>query len=209
MSNNYLEISKEENSQTQNKVSETGTEMFNEQWDPANIVRNELKEFTDLDSQFNRLNYITEFNYQTKYSYPIFENIYAQITALNKAKKASPVELGLSDYLITSEGVINENWSSTVSIPSKIIEINETFVILECLIDYENKTLEKRKFKRSLLEGKCDLYPEYIVIVKISEKPGKIQFEFENGMNLGFEKYFCETDYLTDIDSISIEKAII
>lgn len=132
----------------------------------------------------------------------VFER-YITENKISESKRENFTEDDLSDYVITGDGLINENWKSTISIPSQVIEVNNDFVILECLIDYEKKELELRKFKRSLFEDKFLLKSKSIIVLKIFEKPGKLQIEFEDGRNLGLEKYFDENYYLDNLDSVN------
>lgn len=209
MSSKYLEISKtkEQNNKLdvesyQSKVRDLLMETMNRHFFSARIS----KTFSSFDTHQN--DFSENIGSVTKLHQSFLENLYNIYEENTKQKISKPDPSELSDYVITSEGVVNENWTSTVSLPSQIIEVNQDFVILECLIDYEKRILEKRKFKKSILEQKCRLILSNIILLKISEKPGKIQFEFEDAMNLGYDKYFSISEYISDFDSIDTGKFI-
>lgn len=105
-----------------------------------------------------------------------------------------------SDFVINAAGEFKEHWSSTEMIPAKLIEVSPNVVLLECLVDYEQKIYELREFRRSLLEGKIEFSTNAIILIKYFERPGKFVIEFEPGNNLNYEQYFITDD--TDVDSI-------
>ncbi len=197
MSKNYLKIS-------DRPENDPLTELpFEDAKDNIRLFsENDLSE-SSLSLFGNRFDFdLLSYNLNTTSESQFFEDLHLP------SKKSPELEDDLSDYTITGDGFISENWSSTFTIPSNIIEVNNEFVILECLIDYQNKILETRRFKRTLLDGKCRLFPNHIIILKISERPGKIQFEFEDGANFGYEKYFNPSEYLPDASSINTGKLI-
>jgi hypothetical protein len=205
MSKKYLEISK-----IDEKSQRTNVEGFH--WIDShffNFIRHSYKNVLDknIEQNTSEVNFLSHFKSEADRAYLLFDNSY-EIDKDLKNKQPSKVETELSEYVITSEGVVNEHWTSVLSLPSQIIEVNDSFVLMECLLDYEKQILEKRKFKRNLVEGKCKMALYSIVILKISEKPGKLQFEFQDGMNLGYEKYFTESNYILDIDSLDTGKFI-
>jgi hypothetical protein len=91
---------------------------------------------------------------------------------------------------IGANGFIEEKWDSTTDIPAKIIEVDSLHLTMECLIDPEKEQFQNRKFKRTLFEDDFKLRLDKIYLIRIRERKGKIQFEFLDGSNLGFEHYF-------------------
>ena len=205
MSRNYLEISK-----TLEQPEKVNLESLRSKISNLLLREQDLLNFvskSNFESNLQNTNYLDTFHYFNQVTYQNVDNAEKIHEDLIKPK-VSITEKDLSDYVITSEGLVDENWTSVVTIPSQIIEVNEHFVVMECLLDYEKKILEKRKFKKNILEKKFNLILFNILILKIFEKPGKIQFEFKDGKHLGYERYFSVTDYIGEIDSIETGKLI-
>lgn len=128
----------------------------------------------------------------------VFSSNLSDLEIVKKQDLASQKEY--SEYAITSEGLLNERWDSTVTIPCMIIEITESTILLDCIVDIEEDTIEVRRFKKSLFGKDCRLTINGIILLKVYEKPGKITYELKDGTNLGFEKYFqdkSDDEYLT------------
>ncbi len=104
-----------------------------------------------------------------------------------------------SDFVIGSNGDLFEDWKSTEVIPSKLIEVNKNYILLDCLIDSETGECETRKFKRSFIDGKFPLRGSTIVLIKLFERPGKFVIEFEDGSHKGYERYFDIDEDVSDI----------
>ena len=70
-----------------------------------------------------------------------------------QTKEIDAKEIELSNLQITGDGIISDKWDKIENIESRIIEVSDQDVILECLVDYENKTFENRIFPKNLIEG--------------------------------------------------------
>jgi hypothetical protein len=105
----------------------------------------------------------------------------------------------LSKISVTSGGVIEETWTSIQKVPSRIIEISDHFVILECLVDISNRTYEHRKFDKADFETGIPLKDGQLILIKISSKPLKKLIEFIDGTNLIQAEYFKENDLFKDL----------
>jgi hypothetical protein len=128
-------------------------------------------------------------------------------TVPNITRRTKPSETPFEtspDYEINESGELFENWDVTETWPAKLIEVNNDFVLLECLIDYQNKEYSLRQFPRAVMEGKIPFRFGTFVIIKVFMRPGKQVFEYEHDFKAEYKKYF-ETDN-SDIDSIRIGK---
>jgi hypothetical protein len=119
-------------------------------------------------------------------------------------KQTEFTEEEISAVSIHQDGFFIENWTSTTTIPAKIVEITKDYVMMDCVLDEGVSRIEKRKFIRSLIR-ESDLYIDSIIAIKIFERPGKTIHEFINGANLGLEQYF-EDNF--DYDSLDFGKPI-
>lgn len=123
----------------------------------------------------------------------------SEVTLEKLNSVATPGTSELSDYTITSGGIIEEQWDIIQTIPARLLEVNENHVILECLIDVENKTFQNRKFEKDLLEGIIPLVSFYPLIIRIFKRKGERKFNFIDGKNL-IDISLFEENYFQDLN---------
>jgi hypothetical protein len=73
--------------------------------------------------------------------------------------------------------ILNENWDFSETIHSKVTNITEEVVELECLIDRKNSIIEQRRFPKILFEGLKKLEPSALIILKTKMKKGTYKLE--------------------------------
>jgi hypothetical protein len=92
-------------------------------------------------------------------------------------------------------------WVKEETIPSRILEINDNTVILECLMDAENHLFENRVFEKKLLEGVVDLEQDGLVLIEVMSRKGEIRFLFKEGENFINPDIFAEPDYASQLEN--------
>ena len=112
----------------------------------------------------------------------------------------------LSEISINSLGIIEESWNSILKIPGRIIEVTETTVVLECVIDLEKKTIQERTFKKDLFNGAVPLQEYQLVLIKIFQRTGKISYEFLNGNGLVKKSTFPDENFFEHLKGSAIDK---
>ena len=116
----------------------------------------------------------------------------------------SPQEL--SSYSITPIGDLLELFTSTEYLYSRVIEISNNFMLLECIIDYNDLKYDIRKIERSLIPNELQSLNK-IICIKISKRPGKFVSEFYEASDLGSSKYFeIDENIYNDLDTGSAIK---
>lgn len=95
--------------------------------------------------------------------------------------EVKPIKNFLRDKGFISE----ESWSSTIMIGGKIMEVDENFVYVECLINKENKIFEIRKFSKQLFED-C-LFSEIgnLILIRIRTKTGSQRIDILDAKGMG------------------------
>lgn len=68
---------------------------------------------------------------------------------------------------INSEGIVNKRYSLLNEFASRVIEINQTEVVVEMITDIEHKLIETRHFNKGLFEGLIDLRQGRLIIIQI------------------------------------------
>lgn len=104
----------------------------------------------------------------------------------------------ISNYRITSGGIIEDHWDIIHNIPARLLEFNEKEVVLECLIDTENKIFQNRKIEAFLIQGIIPMELLYPVIIKIFKRKGEQKTQFIDGKNL-IDLSLFEEDYFKNI----------
>ena len=87
-------------------------------------------------------------------------------------------------------GRVEERWDIINYYPARIVEIKESFVFLDCVVDRESSQIELWKFKREIIGDSCDLKEGNIILITYLQRPGKITYTFQNANNLHYGHYF-------------------
>ncbi len=111
----------------------------------------------------------------------------------------------LSDIEVTPSGIKSNTKILLNEFSSRIIEINSIEVIVECIVDTENITIETRRFNKLLFEGLKNLVQGRLIIIQflqgrleqtikiIGDVDGRVN---ENDFNLNTpEKILREIDF--------------
>lgn len=138
----------------------------------------------------------------------------AKETIISKSKKIvshssiTEEEKELSDISINRDGIVEEHWASIQKVPSRVIEVSEHFVILECLVDIQNRVYEERSFEKGMFENAIPLINEQLILIKISSRPLKKLIEFVDGTNLIPKSYFDYSNIFEDLKDKRIFKEL-
>lgn len=100
---------------------------------------------------------------------------------------------------------INENWSEIKNYDARIIEIGDSKIKLDCLVDRENKKFQTRLFDKSLFTNIHDLIAGKYILVRVFKKPGKVSFTINDGENLVDKSNFENHPEFADLDYINHE----
>jgi predicted KAP-like P-loop ATPase len=73
----------------------------------------------------------------------------------------------LSKIEINSDGIVNKRYSLLNEFASRVIEINQSEVVVEMITDIEHKLIETRHFNKGLFEGLADLRQGRLIIIQI------------------------------------------
>jgi hypothetical protein len=169
-------------------------------------------------------NVLSKFNLDTPIKEWQFENVFKSLTdislvhqkmtallktrSISKEKSTSDfsVDVEKSNYKITADGVIEDYWLDVENVESRIIDFTVNNVILECLVDVENKKFQNRTFSKSLLDG-IPLAVNQPILIKIFTGKNEIKFQFINGNGIINLDNF-EIDYFKDVSFDLFSKKI-
>lgn len=84
--------------------------------------------------------------------------------------------LNISSNVKTTE----ESYSSVETIYAQILDVTPKQVILNCLLDKEQKIFQTRKFDKIPFENTVDLTLDKFVEIKIYTRPGERKFTYKN-----------------------------
>jgi hypothetical protein len=76
--------------------------------------------------------------------------------------------------------------SDPLEIPSVILDINNDYIILHCLVDIENKKFQRRKFSIEPFKGLGELVEGDGIIITIETNVGERSFKFRQDNNIKF-----------------------
>ncbi len=82
--------------------------------------------------------------------------------------------------------------------PGEIIEIEEDFVLINCLLDKEKRVFQIRRFDKGPFENYIDLKVGNYILLKSITKPGSRLFEFSNEPS-DLSNYFAKEDYFKEL----------
>jgi len=94
-----------------------------------------------------------------------------------------------------SDSVILKGWKNIENISARLIESNDEQVILECLIDKENKIYEERIFRPSLFKG-LNKNIGSLFYLRFYERSNELKMQIHDDPELTFKDDFPKLDYV-------------
>jgi hypothetical protein len=79
------------------------------------------------------------------------------------------------------ETILNEHWEVNESIQGKILKSNEKEVFVDCLIDFDAKIIQSRKFPIILFQNLSEIVPNKPVLIKTKTMKGSIRIDVYSG----------------------------
>ena len=123
---------------------------------------------------------------------------------------AGPDE-GLSEAIArASNGMFHgfeEHYPISMTIDAKIIEVNETTVTMECLVNPSERVFQERTFALTLLDGAVPVRLGQFIQIRVFQKPGKIVHVFIDGSKLVQRERFEYHPALSEEDYRAFEKS--
>ncbi len=118
---------------------------------------------------------------------------------------------GLSEAIArASSGMFHgfeEQYPISMTIDAKIIEVNETTVTMECLVNPSERVFQERTFDLTLLDGAVPVRLGQFVQIRVFQKPGKIVHTFIDGSKLVQRERFEYHPALSEEDYRAFEKS--
>lgn len=90
--------------------------------------------------------------------------------------------------------------STTESFYGQIIDVKAHSVLVDCLVDEEQRKFQRRRFDRQPLEGAVNLEEGGYIFIRIINKSGSKTFEFSNTKSEKLATLFSKDGLLDDID---------
>ncbi|MGA7723302.1 MAG: RNA-binding protein [Ignavibacteriaceae bacterium] len=105
-----------------------------------------------------------------------------------------------------------ESKKSRVSLETfycKIYDVDNDYILASCMINQEKNLIEKRKFKREMLEGILQFYIGETFKIKVFSNKGEIKFKFEKDDSFLFrEKKEDNENMFDDLENYQFFKPI-
>ena len=96
-----------------------------------------------------------------------------------------------------SDRVVIQGWKNIENISARLIEFSEDQIVLECLIDKENKTYEERVFRPSLFVNyKLDI--GNLFYLRFFERPNEIKMEVHDDPSLTSKDDFPKLEFVKE-----------
>lgn len=95
---------------------------------------------------------------------------------------------------LASETIFISGWKNVENISSRLIEIYENTVVLECLIDRELNIFEEREFRSSLFSEE-DLALGNLFLLRVFDRQNESRLEIHTDPKLTLQKDFPNIDF--------------
>lgn len=106
-------------------------------------------------------------------------------------EKKSPIETVIEE----TDTVIITEWKNVENISARLIEFYDDKVILECLVNKEERIYEEREFKTSLFDG-YEIKIGNLFLLKFLERQNEIKMQIHNDPGLTFKEDFPKLDFV-------------
>jgi hypothetical protein len=103
----------------------------------------------------------------------------------------NPNYLGfMKDKMGKRDVLMNEKWARSQTIQSKVVNVTDDSVFLDCLVDVDSLKFQHRKFPKELFVDIRDLGPGKLIIIKSKSKPGSSRLDVYSGEGIVPENLF-------------------
>lgn len=161
---------------------------------------NELKSLIEIENlgQSENVHESSGFNFRDELLKNLFDSL-DNVTPQRINLTESPSEnLPSKDtYAQISDRIILQGWKNIENISARLIESSSDQVVLECLIDKENRIYEERIFRPSLFND-YKLEVGNLFYLRFFERPNEIKMEIHDDPDLTFKDDFPKLDFVAE-----------
>ncbi len=102
----------------------------------------------------------------------------------------------IADLVINDKGILEDSWLKKNKIPAIVTEIiDDRVVVLDCLLDKENKEYEERVFEYFFFQKIKQFAVGKLIQIIIYQMPGEIKYKFLDG-----EGTISRNDFLFEVE---------
>ena len=112
----------------------------------------------------------------------------------------------IEPHISLSEGVVIHNWKNVQNISARLLASDDEKVLLECLVDRENKVYEEREFKLSLFKN-MDLKIGKLFKLCFYERQHQQMIEVKDNPKLVSETDFPRTSFKEKYSGMPLKKS--
>ena len=142
----------------------------------------------DSHKEFEVLEILSQINKSPRFCITKQKNDYPHQESM--AKLIDEIKSDLSNYQV--DEFIGE-----------ILHADEDSVIIDCLIDFNNKIYQKRRFEIAPFKDYISLEEGNIITIRVSTKPGSVLYEYLNNPDAGLKNFFDKGSFFEGIDENS------
>ena len=121
-----------------------------------------------------------------------------------KPVKELPASTDLSNYTITSDGLIADTWDSIINVEARVVEIRSETVVLECIVDADKFEFQNRSFEKNFFNG-IPILEKYPILIKIFKRKNEVRHLVLSGQGL-FDDSKFEIDHFNGLDLSFLNK---
>lgn len=122
-------------------------------------------------------------------------NLFGTLSSEHTILKSQSVLLEQKEFEMAAiDSVVLRGWKFVEAISARLIEIHDSFVLLECLVDREQKLYEEREFRRSLFDG-YELEIDALFILKFYDRPNQTRMEIHDDPRRIHAADFAKEDF--------------
>ncbi|AYN69074.1 hypothetical protein D1013_17660 [Euzebyella marina] len=181
------------------------------------IIR-ETKSEESLDiNQFIDMSGITFENFNFKDDFKSIKNVFDNALSsfsepltidFDKFKEESQFkDLYLTESKLKLRGFVeNEEWTTKISIQSRVVEIDNSQIKCDCLVDQTERVFELRIFDKSLFDHIETLSVGSPILLKIYSKPGSSRIDVLDGEKIVDDSLFDLGDVYSNIEGKGLDK---
>ena len=106
--------------------------------------------------------------------------------------ESSKYQVGVK--LVGDDALIFKRWKNVANISARLVEHNDQVIVLECLVDKENRIYEEREFRSSLFAG-YELKLGSLFYLRFFDRENETRMEIHNDPNFTFLNDFPKKDF--------------
>lgn len=128
--------------------------------------------------------YLSDLNFEDNTPSSDSEDDVTSVPKESKTINYEDSESLINNVFNARDFIVNETWETNEMIKSRVVNYDEEFVYLDCIVDLDMMLFEHRQFPRNMFSNFKTLNAGDLVMIKIKSNPGSLRIDIYSGRGI-------------------------